>query len=134
MTNNATITVDVDLTEERNAIMNGVQTITNVGFGVVGLGQDAAISAQEQIVTLFNKMVERGEKIEKEGREQFNEFVEARRKEAKEQSKKAEKEMEKQIEAVLHRLNMPSRKDVDGLQRKINTLTRKINELQKEVA
>ena len=134
MTNNATITVDVDLTEERNAIMNGVQTITNVGFGVVGLGQDAAISAQEQIVTLFNKMVERGEKIEKEGREQFNEFVEARRKEAKEQSKKAEKEMEKQIEAVLHRLNMPSRKDVDGLQRKINTLTRKLNELQKEVA
>jgi poly(hydroxyalkanoate) granule-associated protein len=53
------------------------------------------------------------------------------RKQAKEQRKKAEKDLEKRIETVLHSLNMPTRKDVESLNRKINALTRKIDELQK---
>jgi poly(hydroxyalkanoate) granule-associated protein len=97
----------------------------------VGMGQDAAASAQEEIVKLFDKLVDRGEEIEKERRQQFDEFVEARQKQVKDQRKKAEKDLEKRIETVLHSLNMPTRKDVDSLNRKINALTRKIDEMQK---
>jgi poly(hydroxyalkanoate) granule-associated protein len=132
MANDAVISVEIDVTEERNMIVNSAQTVVRAGLGVVGMGRDAAASAQEEIVSLFDKLVSRGEEVEKERRQQFDEFVEARQKEAKEQRKKAEKDLEKRIETVLHRLNIPSRKDVESLNRKINTLTRKINELQKE--
>jgi poly(hydroxyalkanoate) granule-associated protein len=132
MANDAVISVEIDVTEERNMIVNSAQTVVRAGLGVVGMGRDTAASAQEEIVSLFDKLVSRGEEVEKERRQQFDEFVEARQKEAKEQRKKAEKDLEKRIETVLHRLNIPSRKDVESLNRKINTLTRKINELQKE--
>jgi poly(hydroxyalkanoate) granule-associated protein len=131
MTKEAVISVEVDVTEERNMIVNGAQTVVRAGLGVMGMGQDAAASAQEEIVKLFDKLVERGEEIEKERRQQFDEFVENRQKQVKDQRKKAEKDLEKRIETVLHSLNMPSRKDIDSLNRKINALTRKIDELQK---
>jgi poly(hydroxyalkanoate) granule-associated protein len=131
MANEAVISVEVDVTEERNMIVNGAQTVVRAGLGMVGMGQDAAASAQEEIVKLFDKLVERGEAIEKERRQQFDEFVEARQKQVEDQRKKAGKDLEKRIETVLHSLNIPTRKDVDSLQRKINALTRKIDELQK---
>jgi poly(hydroxyalkanoate) granule-associated protein len=131
MAKESVISVEVDVTEERNMIVNGAQTVVRAGLGIVGMGQDAAASAQEEIVNLFDKLVNRGEEIEKERRGQFDEFVETRQKQVKEQRKKAEKELDKRIETVLHSLNIPSRKDVDSLNRKINALTRKIDELQK---
>jgi poly(hydroxyalkanoate) granule-associated protein len=131
MSKEAVVSVEVDVTEERNMIVNGAQTVVRAGLGVVGMGQDAATSAQEEIVKLFDKLVDRGEEIEKERRQQFDEFVENRQKQVKDQRKKAEKDLEKRIETVLHSLNMPSRKDIDSLNRKINALTRKIDELQK---
>jgi poly(hydroxyalkanoate) granule-associated protein len=58
-------------------------------------------------------------------------MVEDRRKDSREATKKAEHELEKRIETILHRLNIPTSNDIKALNTKITTLSRKVDELKK---
>ncbi len=49
-------------------------------------------------------------------------------------TKRAEKELDKRVEELLERLNVPSKGDIEQLTHKINTLTHKIDELKKSQA
>lgn len=73
---------------------------------LVGLG--AAAMAQDELFNLVDKFVEQGEETEKKVVDSVNEMVDDRKKEAEKANKRAEKEFNKRMEAVLHRLNVPS--------------------------
>lgn len=104
-----------------------VDAARNVLLASIG----AVVVAQEEIELFVNKLVERGEIAEKDGRVLVKDLM-ARRKEKSEQTRtELGDEFDKRVEDVLHRLNIPSKRDIDALSKKINALSRKVDELNK---
>jgi len=87
----------------------------------------AAVIAQEEIETLVNKLVERGEIAEKDGKKLINEMMDKR----KSKTSDVSGEINKNIETVLNRMNIPTKADVDALGQKISALSKKVDELKK---
>jgi poly(hydroxyalkanoate) granule-associated protein len=99
---------------------------------LAGLGATAL--TKEETERLLKKLVERGEIAEAESRKMMHEAVEKRKTEAKRAvrgAKKAEVEMDKRIEDVLARMNIPTKAEIEALSSKITTLTKKVDELKK---
>ena len=88
----------------------------------------AVALAQEEVEQFISKLVERGEIAEKDGKKLVHEVMDKRKKE----TKKAEGEVDKRMEELLARMNVPSRSDIDALSAKITALTKKVDELKKE--
>jgi len=103
-----------------NPIFESVRKVLLASVGAVSL-------AQSEVEELVNKLIERGEIKEKDGRKLIDELREKQRK----QAKKAEKELDKRLDDILARLNIPTRSDIDALNKKIAELTKKIDELKK---
>lgn len=116
------IEVQEELVEE-----NGQPRVVDAAHKTFLAGVGVVATAQDEAVEWFDKFVERGEKVEKEGRETLSKLRERREKE----SKKAEKEMDQRVEEILHRMNMPTKGDINALNAKIVTLTKKVDELSK---
>ncbi len=106
---------------ERGALYEATRKVVLASFGAVAL-------AQEEIEQFVNKLVERGEIAEKDGKKLVREAMDKRKKE----TKKAESELDKRIEELLARMNVPSKSDIDALGAKITALTKKVDELKKE--
>jgi polyhydroxyalkanoate synthesis regulator phasin len=87
----------------------------------------AAVIAQEEIEALINKLVERGEIAEKDGKKLVNEMMDKR----KSKSHAVEEEVNKNIKDVLERMNIPTKSDIDSLGQKISALSKKIDDLKK---
>ena len=87
----------------------------------------AAVIAQEELEALVNKLVERGELAEKDGKKLMGEMMDKR----KTKTADVSGEISKNIEGVLSRMNIPTKADVDVLGQKINTLSKKVDELKK---
>ena len=87
----------------------------------------AAVIAQEEIEALVNRLVDRGEIAEKDGKTLIHEMMEKR----KTKTADVSGEISKNIESVLQRMNIPSKADVDTLSQKISALSKKIDELKK---
>jgi len=103
--------------EERNRFFQVARKVVLAGFGAVGLAQD-------ELEEFVNRLVERGEIAEKDARKLLREVTERRR-------KTAEHEMDKRLDEVLERMNVPSKTDIDALSHKITALTHKVEELKK---
>jgi len=113
--------------EGRNFLVDGLHKVLLAGIGAVSL-------AQEEIEDFVNKLIEKGEIAEKDGRKMLEDIDKKRKeqtKKVKKQTDKAEKEMDKQLDSLLSRLNVPTKSDIDGLNDKIAALTQKIDELKK---
>ena len=87
----------------------------------------AAVIAQEEIEAFVNRLVERGEIAEKDGKKIIHEMMDKR----KSKTAKVEDEISKNLEGVLKKMNIPSKADVDALSQKITGLSKKIDELKK---
>jgi len=87
----------------------------------------AVAIAQEEIEAFVNRLVERGEIAEQDGKKLVTEMKEKR----KSKTAKVEDEVSKNLEGVLKRMNIPSKADVDALSQKISTLSKKIDDLKK---
>jgi poly(hydroxyalkanoate) granule-associated protein len=87
----------------------------------------AAVIAQEELEALVNKLVERGELAEKDGKKLMGEMMDKR----KTKTADVSGEISKNIESVLSRMNIPTKADVDVLGQKINALSKKVDELKK---
>ena len=87
----------------------------------------AAALAQDEMKDFVDKLVERGEIAEKDGKKLMKEMREKRRK----RFGRFEEMSHNHIQEALDRMNVPSKKDVDALNTKISELTRKIEELKK---
>jgi poly(hydroxyalkanoate) granule-associated protein len=111
----------VESTEKNQSQM--VDMLRKVMLATIG----AAVIAQEEIEALINRMVERGEIAEKDGKKLMHEMMDKR----KTRTMKVEDEINKNIADVLERMNIPTRTDIDALSQKINGLSKKIDDLKK---
>jgi poly(hydroxyalkanoate) granule-associated protein len=85
------------------------------------------VIAQEEIEALVNKLVERGEIAEKDGKKLVHEMMDKR----KSKTQEVEEEVNKNIKDVLERMNIPTKSDIDTLSQKISALSKKIDDLKK---
>lgn len=106
--------------EEGKHFLDALHKVLLASIGAVAL-------AQEEIEDFVNKLIERGEIAEKDGRKLVREVVERRKKE----TEKAEDQLSKRVEEVLSHMNVPSKTDIDALGEKVAALTKKVEELKK---
>ena len=106
--------------EERNPLFDAARKVVLASIGAVAL-------AQEEIEDFINKLVERGEIAEKDGKKLMHEVMDKRKKDAE----KAEDEVSKRVETILDQMNVPTKADIDALGDKISALSTKVDELKK---
>jgi poly(hydroxyalkanoate) granule-associated protein len=117
------VKVDEETVEkELNPFLEATRKVLLAGVGVVAL-------AQEEAEGFVNKLVERGELAEKDGRQLLKDLME-RRKKVAEQAEEEVADLDVRIERILHRLNVPTKNDIDALSRQITALTQKVDELK----
>jgi poly(hydroxyalkanoate) granule-associated protein len=119
--------IEEEVNEEPNALLETARRVLMAGVGVVVL-------AQEEIEEFVNKLIERGEIAEQDGRTLILEVIENRKTQAKETKQATQEEFDKRLESILDRLNVPTRGDIDKLNTKVTELTAKVEELKKNMA
>jgi poly(hydroxyalkanoate) granule-associated protein len=107
-------------TAERSPLLETARKVLLAGIGAVAL-------AQEEIEEFVNKLIDRGEIAERDGRKLIDELMEKRRKKTRE----AEEELDDRVEDLLDRMNVPTKADIEALSAKIAILTKKVDELKK---
>lgn len=118
--------MEEELTGENghNAFLDAAHKVLLASIGVV-------VITQEEVEKFVGKLVERGEIAEKDGRKMIKDVLERRKKQAEEVRSETEEKFDKRLDEMLARLNVPTRDDIDGLSKQIETLTRKVNAIQK---
>jgi polyhydroxyalkanoate synthesis regulator phasin len=106
--------------EERNPLLAMARRVLMAGIGAVAL-------SQEEMEKFVTKLVERGEIAEKDGRKLVQDVVARRRT----QTVKVEEQLDRRIEEILARMNVPTKADIEALGAKIAALTAKVDELKK---
>lgn len=120
------IKVEEEVVEETsNPFVEGVRRVLLAGVGAVSLAQDEA----EKFV---QKLIEKGEIAEKDGRSLLNDVAENRKKRAKESGQRVSDELEKRMESLLNRMNIPTKSDIEQLSKKVAELTKKIDALKEQ--
>jgi poly(hydroxyalkanoate) granule-associated protein len=104
---------------ESNPLLGMAHKVLLAGIGAVAL-------TQAEIERFVAKLVERGEIAEQDGKRLVSDVMERRKKEAK----RAEEELDKRLEDLLGRMNVPTKADLDGLSAKISALSKKVDELK----
>jgi poly(hydroxyalkanoate) granule-associated protein len=105
--------------ESRNPFLGALHKVLLASIGAVAL-------AQEEIEDFVNRLVERGEIAERDGKELLSDLMDRRKKEAE----KAEQQMDTRVEEFLGRVNVPTKSDIEALSARITELTKKIDSLQ----
>lgn len=124
MTDQTTTTPDV---QEEQLDAEGKNTLFGMARNIMMAGVGAVALAQEEVEAFVNKLIERGEVAEKEGKKFLEDLTQRR----KEQVEKTEDEMSNRIEEALGRMSVPTKSDIKALSAKISTLTKKVDELAK---
>ena len=121
------IKVEEEAVEEAgsNPFLEGIRRALLAGVGAVSVAQDEA----EKFVS---KLIEKGEIAEKDGRSLLNELAEKRKQRAQESSKRVSDELEKRMESLLNRMNIPTKSDIEQLSNKVAELTKKIDTLKEQ--
>jgi poly(hydroxyalkanoate) granule-associated protein len=119
--------IEEEANEESKSLLDAVRRVLLAGVGVVVL-------AQEEVEEFVNKLIERGEIAEKDGRTLINDVIENRKSRAQETSQMAQEEFDKRLESILDRLNVPTRGDIEKLNTKVTELTKKVEDLKKNLA
>ena len=120
------IKVEEKVTEEAsNPFVEGVRRVLLAGVGAVSLAQDEA----EKFV---HKLIEKGEIAEKDGRSLLKDLAENRKQRTKESSQRVSDELEKRMESLLNRMNIPTKTDIEQLSKKVAELTKKIDALKEQ--
>ncbi len=121
---------DTAETVQKSPLMEAVHKVLLAGIG-------AAALAQEEIEDFVNRLVERGEIAEADGKKMMKDVLEKRKQMVKKpekpsgQSKKITSDIEKRIEDLMAKMNIPTKDEIDALSAKITALTKKVDELKK---
>ena len=121
---------DTAETVQKSSLMEAVHKVLLAGIG-------AAALAQEEIEDFVNRLVERGEIAEADGKKMMKDVLEKRKQMVKMpakpavQPKKITSDIEKRIEDVMAKMNIPTKDEIDALSAKITALTKKVDELKK---
>lgn len=109
--------------EEHIPLYDAARKVLLASIGAVALAQD-------EMEDFINKLVERGEIAEKDGKKLFHELMEKRKK----STEKVEDEIASRVEEALDRMNIASKSDLETLSKKITTLTKIIDDIKKPEA
>lgn len=88
----------------------------------------AVALAQDEIEDFVNRLVERGEIAEKEGNSLVDEVIQRRKKVID----RIQSRSTNRVDEALERMNIPTRKDLEILNTKLQALTEKIDTLKKD--
>jgi poly(hydroxyalkanoate) granule-associated protein len=116
------VDIQTEANEASNSLLSGLRRILMASIGAVVL-------AQEEIEEFINKMVERGEIADGDARKLVSDVLERRKRLVQNSAKTAEGELDKRIEPLLQRMNIPTKTDIELLSAKISELSRKVDEL-----
>jgi polyhydroxyalkanoate synthesis regulator phasin len=105
---------------EEPSILDSLRRVLLASVGVVAL-------TIEEVGDLVDKLVERGEIAEQEGKKLIVEIKEKRKKKTDE----AEEMTSSRVREALDRMDIPTKSDIDELSKKITTLSKKVDELKK---
>jgi len=120
------IKVEEEVVEETtNPFVEGIRRVLLASVGAFTMAQDEA----EKFV---HKLIEKGEIAEKDGRSLLNDLADKRKERAKESSKRVSDELEKRMEGLLNRMNIPTKSDIEQLSKKVAELTKKIDALKEQ--
>jgi len=128
MTTNGTPVME-ETVEEHSQLYKITRKVVLAALGAVGMATD-------ELETFVDKLVERGEIAEKDGRKLVDEIREKGQERIKENRARVQKlvgiqpKEEEDVEEVLHRMDIPSKSDIRELSAKIAALTRKVEELK----
>ncbi|NUM47933.1 MAG: phasin family protein [Anaerolineales bacterium] len=118
--------LEEEITEEGSTFIGGVRRVLMAGIGAFAL-------AQEEVEDFVNKLIERGEIAEKDGRKLVNDILERRKGKTQETTKRVENELEKRFESLLDKMNIPTKNDIEALTAKVTELSKKVDELKKNM-
>ena len=112
------------------ASVDGAETVTlpEMVRRVLLASVGAVVLTQEEIEKFVGRLVDKGEIAERDGKKMVRDILERR----KATIEKAEEEVDDRVERVLDRMNVPSKRDIDDLSKKILELSKKVDELRKE--
>ena len=113
------------LEEEQNPMLDLARKVVLATIGAVAL-------TQEELEKFVNKLIEKGEIAEKDGRKLINDAREKRRKKSEDVKSGTESQIDRRMEDLLGRMNIPTKTDIESLNEKISALSEKIDELGKE--
>ncbi len=125
----ATAKKAADSLNGQNPVVKIIRTVMLAAIGAVAL-------SKEEIESIVNRLIEKGEIAESDGRELIGDLLERRKKEEVEVSEEAEKVggvVDQRVESILNRMNIPSKGDVESLSRKIGALSQKVDDLNKKI-
>ena len=106
--------------EEHGGIVNSLRRVLLASIGV-------AVVTRDELKEFIDKMVERGEIDEEEGKKLYKELMEKRKKKTDE----AQEVASNQMREMLDRMDVPTKADIDVLGEKITALSKKVDELKK---
>ena len=105
---------------EEASILESLRRVLLASVGVVAL-------TIEEVGDLVDKLVERGEIAEQEGKKLVIEIKEKRKKKTDE----AEEVASSRVREALDKMDIPTKSDIDDLSKKVTTLSKKVDELKK---
>jgi len=106
--------------EEHGGIVESLRRVLLASIGV-------AVVTRDELKEFIDKMVERGEIAEQEGKKLYTELMEKRKKKTGE----AEDIASNRMREMLDRMDVPTKADIDVLGEKITVLSKKVDELKK---
>lgn len=116
---------------EKSPLLGAAHRVLLAGIGAVALAQD-------EIEDFINRLVERGQIAESDGKKMLKDVLEKRKSvlaktaELVEAPKQAANDIEKHVEDTMARMNIPTKDEIEALSAKITALTRKVDELRKQ--
>ena len=114
-------------TTKERTFLGGVRSMLLASVGAFALGAD-------EIEAVVNKLVDRGELAEQEGRKLVQDVLDRRKKNVETSTDRITEALEKRLEDVLRRMNLPTRADIDALNTQVAQLTLRIEALRKAQA
>jgi len=106
--------------KERSPMFEGVRRVLLAGMGVMALTMD-------EVQDFVDKMVERGELAEKDGKKIVREVMEKRKKKAEE----AQVKVTKRVREIMNRMDISTKADIEALSKAVDDLSKKVDELMK---
>jgi len=115
--------IESNTSETGNTFLDGLRRVLMAGIGV-------AVLAQEEIEDFVTKLVDRGEIAENDGRSLISDVLEQRRQEVQARTKKASDSVDRTVEGMLGRMNVPTRSEINSLSEQISELSKKVDQLR----
>ncbi len=102
------------------------RNVVRANIGAVAMAYDEIGNLSDEVGNFTNKLIERGEKVEEDVSNKFNNI----REQSQGQVEEVEDELGDKISDMMSRMAIPTKYDIRALSAKITTLTKKVDKLQ----